>query len=444
MVVGVAATLLALSFSGCDFTSPTESNPNAVPSASVDQLFTGIQVNSFFVTEGQLSRLAAVWTQQMTGTDAQFSTLDRYVLTEEDASGEFSAIYTGGGLVDLKNATQQAEEASRLVYAGILKIHQAYLFGTAASLWGDIPYSEAADTVPSPKLDDQAVVYGAVQNLLDEAVSNLGSGSGAGPGAIDMNFAGDAARWVAVAHTLKARYHMHWAEVNGSASYQSALSEAQQGIAANSGNWRAIHSTASSENNLWFQFMRDRGGLISAGDFLVPSMVTRDDPRLPFYFSPSSSDGFQARASRLSTESGGYGASDFNTPIATCAEGAYIRAEAQHHLGNQPAARAAAKDGLACEEARLGVTLSAQKTLLDAATGQALLDEIMLEKYTALFLNTEIWNDWKRTCLPRISQRPGGVPGRLFYGQSERQANENIPETSAQPSRNDNDPNPCT
>ena len=444
IAVRVAATLLALSFWGCDFTSPTESNPNAVPSASVDQLFTGIQVNSFFVAEGQLSRLAAVWTQQMTGTDAQFSTLDRYVLTEEDASGEFSAIYTGGGLVDLKNAIAQAEDASRLAYAGILKIHQAYMFGMAASLWGDIPYSEAADpTITSPKLDDQAAVYDAVQELLDAAVADLSAGTGAGPGAVDMNFAGDAVRWIAVAHTLKARYHMHWGEVKGPDSYQSALAEAQQGIVTNSGNWRAIHSTVSSENNIWFQFMRDRGGLILAGDFLVPSMVTRDDPRLPFYFSPSSSDGFQARASGLSTESSGYGASDFNTPIATCAEAAYIRAEAQHHLGNQPAARAAAKDGLACEEARLGVTLSTQNTLLDAAAGQALLDEIMLQKYTALFLNTEIWNDWKRTCLPRISQCPGGVPGRLFYGQAERQSNENIPETSAQPSRNDNDPDPC-
>ena len=318
------------------------------------------------------------------------------------------------------------------------------MFGMAASLWGDIPYSEAADPdITSPKLDDQAAVYDAVQGLLDDAVADLSAGTGAGPGAVDMNFAGDAARWIAVAHTLKARYHMHWAEVNGSASYQSALSEAQQGIASNSGNWRGIHSTASSENNIWFQFMRDRGGLISAGDFLVPSMVTRNDPRLPSYFSPSSSGDFEVRASGLSTESGGYGASDFSSPIASCAEAAYIRAEAQYQLGSQPAARTAAEDGLACEEARLGVTLSAQKTLLDAAVGQALLDEIMLEKYTALFLNTEIWNDWKRTCLPRISQRPGGVPGRLFYGQAERQSNENIPETSAQPSRNDNDPNPC-
>ena len=441
-VAGVA--LLGISCSACEFISPTESDPNAVPSASVDQLFTGIQVNTFFLAEGQLSRLAAVWTQQMAGNLLQFATLDRYVLTEEDASGEFSAIYTGGGLVDLKNAITQAEAASWRVYSGILKIHQAYMVGMAASLWGDLPYSEAADPAfDTPKLDDQAAVYDAVQTLLDDAIADLSSGMGAGPGALDMNFAGAASPWLAVAHTLKARYHMHWAEVRGSASYQSALTEAQQGITANADNWRAIHATASSENNLWHQFMRDRVGYISGGDFLVPSMVARGDSRLPLYFSPSGSGGFEARASSLATETGGYGEIDFNSPIVTCAEAAYIRAEAHYHLGSEAAARAAAKDGLACEEARLGVTLTAQKTSLDAVTGQALLDEIMLEKYTALFLNTEAWNDWKRTCIPEIGQRPGGVPGRLFYGQAERQSNKNIPETSAQPARNDNDPNPC-
>ena len=60
------------------------------------------------------------------------------------------------------------------------------------------------------------------------------------------------------------------------------------------------------------------------------------------------------------------------------------------------------------------------------------------------YLNIEALIDWRRTCLPRITQRPGGVPGRLYYGQGERQTNPNIPETSAQPARNDNDPAGCT
>jgi starch-binding outer membrane protein, SusD/RagB family len=436
--------VLALPTAACEFISPTESNPNAVPTANVDQLFTGIEVNAYFVAEGQLSRLSSMWIQQMTGTDRQFKTLDNYVLTEEDADDEFSTIYTGGGLQDLKSAIAQATAAGRRVYAGILKVHQAYMFGMAASVWGDLPYSEAANPqITNPKLDKQADVYAAMQKLLDEAIADLTSGAGAGPGAVDFNFSGNAARWIAVAHTLKARYHLHWAEVNGNAAYTAALAEAQQGIAANAGNWRAIHSTDSKENNLWYQFMRDRAAYISAGDYLVPSMVSRADARLPFYFSQSAG-AYRARASALSTQAGGYGALDFNTPIATCAETAYIRAEAQYRLGNVAGARTAANDALVCEEGRFGVSLTAQKDRLAAASGQALLDEIMLQKYTAQFLNIDAWNDWKRTCLPRITQRPTGMPARLYYGQDERQANTNIPDVSKQPKRNANDPNACT
>src|SRR5687768_16965830 len=142
-LVGLA--LLAVPTAACEFISPTESNPNAVPEANVDQLFTGIQVNTYLIAEGQLSRLSAMWTQQMTGTDRQFRALDTYILTEEDADGEFSTIYTGGGLIDLKDAIAQANAAGRRVYAGILKVHQAHMFGIAASLWGDMPYSEAAN-----------------------------------------------------------------------------------------------------------------------------------------------------------------------------------------------------------------------------------------------------------------------------------------------------------
>ena len=67
----------------------------------------------------------------------------------------------------------------------------------------------------------------------------------------------------------------------------------------------------------------------------------------------------------------------------------------------------------------------------------------MDQKYIALFLNAEVYNDYKRTCLPAITERAGGMPGRLFYGQDERQSNSNIPEPAQQKIRNDNDPNAC-
>ena len=111
--------------------------------ASVDQLFTGIQVNSYFLTEGQIARITATWIQQMAGTDKQFIGIDAYTITEESANDEFSTVYTGGGLIDIRTAIARAEDVGRRVYAGILKVHEAYMIGMTASIFGDIPYSEA-------------------------------------------------------------------------------------------------------------------------------------------------------------------------------------------------------------------------------------------------------------------------------------------------------------
>lgn len=437
----VGALVVAISLGACnDFISPTDVNPNSVPEAQLNQLFTAIQVNTFFLTEGQISRIASIWTQQMAGTDRQFAIIDAYRLNEEDADDEFNTLYTGGGLIDLKRAIAGAEEAGRGVYAGILKIHQAYMFGMAASMYGDIPYSEAAVfEIEHPGLDTQADVYAAVQSLLDEAIADL-SGSG-GPGSVDFNFAGDAARWRAVAYTLKARLHLHWAEANGSGAYSAALAAAQNGIQSADGTWKTIHSSASTEANLWYQFMRDRSGYISAGDFLVPLMVADDDPRVPLYFSEATGGGYEARGSELSPT--GFGAADFDFPILSCAENWFIMAEAHYNLGDEGAARIAAQNALSCQEAQWGVDLTAQKEGLNGLTAAPLLDRIMNQKYIALFLNMEVLNDYKRTCLPAITQRPGGMPARLYYGQQERQSNPNIPAPAQQPLRNANDPSPC-
>jgi hypothetical protein len=103
--------------------------------------------------------------------------------------------------------------------------------------------------------------------------------------------------------------------------------------------------------------------------------------------------------------------------------------------------------GRACSASERGVALPA---LNSTASGQALLEQIINQKYIALFLNMEVWNDYKRTCLPAIQPVAGKrVPARLFYGQTERQTNSlerggHIPPPDQQPARNDNDPNPCT
>ena len=445
-VLTVALTSVALG--GCQYITSIDGNPNAVAEASVDQLFTGAQVNLIFFAEGQLSRLSSLWTQQMTGVDRQFESLDNYTLTESDADDEFARIYTQGGLIDIRQAIAQAEAAGRMPYAGILKIQEAYLIGMAASYWGDIPYSEAVNPdIATPVLDQQAAVYAAVQALLDVAITNL-AGTGAGPGSVDLWFAGNTARWTAVARTLKARFYMHLAE-GSAANYALALAQANQGIASTAGSWKAQHSTAATENNLWYQFMRDRSGYIGGGDRLGPMMVTDSDPRIARYFSRIGTPAAYVFTTDVRSLLGdpGFGASNYDFPIATCSENQFIIAEATLGSGGTAAAaRTAADAALDCEEAEHGLSataLTTQQAANDALTGTALRNEIMKQKYIASFLNPDALNDWRRTCQPVIVQRAGGVPGRLFYGQLERQTNPNIPAPALQPLRNDNDPTAC-
>jgi hypothetical protein len=436
-VIAVAA----MSIGACEFISPIESNPNAVPEATVDQLFTGVQVMAFFQSTSGLSRIGSIWTQQMWGTNRQHAGFDAYTIGESDFNDEFNNFYTGGGLVDIRTAIAQAEAAGRVHYAGILKIHEAYLMGLAASFYGDVPYSEAVSSVEFPAVDDQAVVYTALQALLDDAIADLASGTGGtGPGALDMAFAGSTTSWTAVAYTLKARYHLHMAELNGAASYTAARDAALLGVRATTGNWRARFGTSATEETPWFQFMRDRGGDVAAGGYLLPQMVTRTDPRIGFYYSSP----YVAGTSVLAPT--GVGANDFDFPIVTCAETLFIEAEARSALleGDAPV-RTAANAGLDCEEAEWGVDLSAVQTTINGLTGAALFDEVMYQKYVAQFLNPDVFNDYKRTCRPAITQRAGGMPGRLFYGENERQSNPNIdpPNIGSNGKYNDNDPNPC-
>ncbi len=461
----IAAALLTGSLMGCEFINPITSDPNQVPEASLDQLFVAIQVNNFLFEEGQTARLVSMWTQQMAGTDRQFQIFDQYVFTEGEG-GDYSAMYTGGGLVDIRRAIALAKDANRQVYAGILKVFEAYRMGMLASVFGDVAYSEAVNPdIATPKLDGQAAVYAAVQTLLDNAIADLQSGTGSSPGATDFAFGGNAARWIAVARTIKARFYMHWAEV-AAANYASAITQANSGITSAAGDWRATHSTAATENNLWFQFNRDRSGYIAAGEYLVNRLNTGPDPRRSLYFTTGSgayagqyvgsppgtrnlvgggADPGQD-ASQLNDD--GSGAPDYAQPFVTCAEDYFILAEAQFRTLGSPAGDATVRtsldNALGCEGTRKGVSMAAAQAANNALTGAALFDEIMLQKYMSLFLNPEIWNDYKRTCRPAITTYAGQkVPARLLYPEDEGRTNPNIPAATTQPVRNANDPNSC-
>ncbi|HEX5726348.1 MAG TPA: SusD/RagB family nutrient-binding outer membrane lipoprotein [Longimicrobiaceae bacterium] len=455
-----AAGVLALGgwLAACDdfLSGPgLDTDPNRPSQATIAQLYQGVQVNSFVWFTGDLARVASMWNQLMAGTGRQQQTRDLYEVTEVDFDFDFSRIYTGGGLIDLREIQRLAGESGDRTYAGIAKVWEAYKIGMAASLWGDIPYSEAVGENPKPVLDDQAAVYAAVQTLLNNAIADLQAAAGAGPGVLDQVYGGDRTKWIQAANTLKARFYMHWVEAQlaGGASatraatacggncLTAARTAALSGISSAANDMRTFHTTTAGEQNLWFQFMNiARQGDIAAGERLVELLKDRSDPRLEEYFAPVGSGqyigappGTELTASQLNPA--GRGAADFRQPLVTYAENQLILAEANYRLGAEGTAlthlnNARTSEGLAA---------------LGALTGPALLTEIALEKYIALFQNIEAWNDHKRLCEPALTPAAGAavLPGRLFYGEDERNTNPNIPSPGSITDRNDNDPNPC-
>lgn len=420
---------------GADELTKDPNRPTEAP--TLDQILAAVQASTWTVQTGETPRAVSMWMQQMAGTDRQYQTLGTYAITESGFGTPWVYIYGGGGLVDLRKIEARATELNDKIYLGIAQVLEALEVGTAADLFGDVPYSEAVSSNPTPKLDPQLQVYAAIQTLLSTAITNLASGAGPGPRGADLVYGGSAAKWIALAHTLKARFYLHTAEVDPT-SYAKALAEAQQGINTAANNYTSVHAGTPGENNLWYQFIEEqRQGYITPGDYLVSLMKSRNDPRLPEYFTRGSGGTYEGAPP-------GAGTSDvysnlsatrdnptFSQPIVTYDENTLIWAEAAYQTGDPVTALAK------LNEERAANGLSAE-----VVSGSTLLQEIMLEKYIALFQNLEVWNDWKRTCIPDLTPALGAaiVPARLFYPTDERQTNPNIPTVDQQPQRNPNDP----
>ena len=148
-----------------------DSDPNRATSAEAAQLFVGTQSSAYYILTGHAARVLAMWDQQMAGTDRQYIGYDQYSVTE-GLFGEFTSVYTGGGLVDDRAIQAAAATSGNKTLLGIDKVWEALIVSFAADNYGDVPYSEAVSVDhPTPKLDPQLTVYAALQTLLDGSIT---------------------------------------------------------------------------------------------------------------------------------------------------------------------------------------------------------------------------------------------------------------------------------
>jgi hypothetical protein len=405
-------------------------DPNRQIVATNDQYFVSTQENLWAYWGSDVARLTGILSQQFHGVANQYGALEsRYSHDPLTTNGSHAALYTSGALVDIKKLQTGARLVGDSLYLGIAQVEEGALMGTGADLFGDLVYKQALQNILNPVLDDQLSVYDSVQKVLSGGIANITRtvATSVGPGGADLVYGGDPALWTAMAHTLRARFFMHTAEVRPTTAYAAALAEAQQGIKSDVGNYFGAFTSTASETNFYFQFHgpAGRGGDLAIGTTLDAILLARNDPRETQYFAPSGNPRWLS-ATR--------GAANFQQPFVTYDENTLIWAEAAYRTGDQVTALAK----LNAERANHGLSA-------EAVAGQALLNEILIEKYIVDFqLGEEAWNDYKRTCTPNLNPTAPGlpIPGRLYYDAIEQNTDTNIPapNTGVNGIRNKNDP----
>jgi hypothetical protein len=431
------AALALLGMAGCkDFLTAgeTQIDPNRPTQASNRLTFTGIQSNIWAELGSDPVRVTGIWAGQFNGTQGQYFTVNNYGVSEQTTNGFHAALYAGGGLVDIRKLQAGAAAQFDTLMLGVAQVQEAILIGTGADLFGDLVYSKALTGEANPALDKQMDVYDALtENLLAKAITNLSvtrGGTNVGPGPSDLAYGGNPAKWLRLAHTVRARIYMHEGEVRGASAYAKALAEARLGITSNADDFIAPFSGASlSEANFFFQFDQvQRFGYLVPNPAFVDTLINRNDPRLDDYVV---ADPEFCGATYCLSEA--RDAPDFTQPLITANQNLLVWAEAAYRTGNILEAQTQYN----AERTMAGATANGL-----ALVGDPLLAAILGEKYVVNFQTIEAWNDYKRTCYPNVTPNVAGVkiPARLPYDTNERQTNTSIPQAQDQPTRNQNDP----
>jgi hypothetical protein len=460
---------VALFFASCKkVTEGLDQDPNSPIDAPADLILNGAQVSSIMVYEGSAARTAGIFSGSFTGVDRQYVSLNDYITTSGDYDGVWDDLYSRV-IAPSKIVEAKALAVNNKTMAGIAQVMQAQAFGLAADLWGDVPFTEACNpTKPTPAFDTQATVYAGVQTLLDKAIVNLNANAGTVSGK-DIFYGGNRAKWIAAAYTLKARYFLHVK------NYASAITSATSGIAAASGNMNAPHGeTWQSDFNVYYSFLTyDRSGYMTASAATLPKLLdatnvkyrgdTQTDETARFEYlyqvglntsdlEPNVLCDFDGWVSSAA-DNGFFGGTTY-FPLVTFEENKLILAEAHLKKASPDAASALAALNAHRAYMNTGGSISTgyhasglsylpyALTDFDAAgiqnpgsltQAEALLKEIIEEKYVTLVGQIEQFNDVRRTknLLGIVPNTGSSLPQRFFYPQSEINSNPNTPVQAA-------------
>lgn len=456
IIIFLSTLLVLTSCSG--LVDDLNENPNSPTSSSYQYILTGTEVGNMNLHTGEVARKSGIFSGQYVGIDRQHEGFSQYAVTTSDFDGHWNAVYVQVVINALETEAAAREEGVEGVTLGITQVLRALALGTATDLWGDIPFTDAGKPdVLNPTFEAQLDVFNQLQSLLDDAIVNLESGSGRPQANSDIHFDGDPQSWVEVAHTLKARYYLHTGE------YMSAYQEAQMGISSPDNSLVGVHGTAIDNSNLNYQFfaIQSRQSDLIVSDFFA-SLLDPDDqtnPNFAQYRGNSKTNeagryGYLFRTTDLGVQPNvvdGWATADAPSQIVTYEENMLILAEAgfrsagfdeglsrlnayrQYLNGGGYFTNADASDVEYLDYEAADFQAGGMENTDEISADDALLREILEERYVTFFGQIESFNDTRRTENEQtvrvpISPNVGNqLPQRFLYPTTEIDRNNNVP-----------------
>lgn len=255
MIILVAASLFLTSCEGLN--DGVNDNPNDITIEAITArgFLTGAQLANIQIQVAHLQRISALWTRQLIGYQSSYLSLDQHNITTAESNSTWNRAYQSV-LIQLK--TIQAKSISDPQLDAISRVIEAHAIGTMASLFGDVPYSEAATVgITAPAFDGQVDVFNALHALLDEAIDALDMLDQSLLIPEDIYFQGDAQKWIESAWTLKARMYMQIRD------YSNAYDAALKGVSIPENSMKFIpvdDSNAENKNLFWQLAAGSRAG----------------------------------------------------------------------------------------------------------------------------------------------------------------------------------------
>ena len=423
-------------------------DPNKISGVTGDKIFTGIQIADVASQYGLQALIAAVWSGQLTGQGHNFQTFQNYDYNSNTSNLQWTNAYQGV-LKQARILRGGISVPNRDFFYGASSILEADAMGTMCSLFGSIPYSQAATEIAEPVYDKQSEVFSSLQTLLDQAIKLLEKSKATKGITVDIFFDGNSEKWKKAAYTLKSRFYLE------TRAYSKVIENCEAGISKadetmyynppntiGTGDLNLIHATINGSQK----------GLIGVGkshlrDLLIASSQTSrnntktdESSRVSYYYSGENN---------VDVNIEGFAKPDAPMPIVSWEENILNWAEAAARLKMFDLALSKLNEHR--KNLREGVYFTVNTAKYEdyvesdfenggienkdgLAKEDALLREILEERYVTFFVRMLVFNDVRRCrkdaqeVQVKIPPNSGNkLPERFLYPARGVNTNPNVP-----------------